>query len=237
MKDLRGLWDFQDPAASEVRFREYLPQSGDQRHEVLCQIARTYGLRKQFDLAEEILEEVLDEWDTASERARVCFLLELGRIRNSSGDPAAAKPIFLEALGEFRQEVDLKVDVMHMLGIVETGDESLRWNLEAIAIAEASDDPKARRWLASLLNNTAWSLHDLNRYDEALALFERAVPIREAMGQAEPLHVAKWAVARCKRSLGRYDEALFEQRAIYEPDKPQPYVNEEIGENLWALGR
>src|SRR5439155_16688304 len=61
---------------------------------------------------------------------------------------------------------------------------------------------------------------------------------RIEMKDAEGTHMARWAVARCLRSLGRLGEALSRQRALLKQDKdeksPDGYVYEEIGECLTA---
>jgi len=128
-----------------------------------------------------------------------------------------------------------------MMGIVESGEASLRWNEQAIASAEASREPRARAWLGSLYNNIGWTYHDMARYDEALDRFQRALACREAQGVAGRIRIARWCVARCLRSLQRVDEALVVQRALLadgEADgSPDGYVFEEIGECLLALGR
>lgn len=48
--DVDALWNFNDPAASEARFREALINaSGDDALILHTQIARTLGLRKRYD--------------------------------------------------------------------------------------------------------------------------------------------------------------------------------------------
>ena len=75
----------------------------------------------------------------------------------------------------------------------------------------------------------------------ALDMFEKALAASEARGSPTQQRIAKWAVARCLRSLGRHDEALARQLALR--DAPNlggsndGYVFEEIGENLLVLQR
>src|SRR5262245_26748605 len=99
---LREVWDFGDLDGSRKRFEELAETAtaqGDSAYaaEVLTQIARTYGLQQRFDDADELLDRVdgqlTDEMPAASVRSR----LERGRVRNSSGDPAASVPLFTEA--------------------------------------------------------------------------------------------------------------------------------------------
>lgn len=236
MRDLRELWNFNDPKGTEERFRAWLPESGEQHDEVISQIARCLGLQGKFDEAEELLNTILDDWENAGERAKVSYFLEQGRLLNSSGDPKSAKPLFLNALEHAVTETDLKIDALHMLGIVDSPNEALKWNFQAIELAKTTSRPSGKRWLGSLLNNTAWTLHDTGRAKEALPLFEEAVKFREAQGDPAPILTAKYAVARCKRTLGEYETALKELFAI-RGDGNDPYIEEEIGENLWALDK
>jgi tetratricopeptide (TPR) repeat protein len=233
--DLRSIWDFGDPVASEARFRALLP-SGDPSLdlEIRTQIARALGLQRRFDEARNELAEINA---SASGKAKVRHDLERGRVENSSGNAEAAIPWFTSAL-ELAQESgtdDLAVDAAHMLGIACPGDEGLGWNLRAIEMANASTSPEAKSWLGSLLNNTAWSLHDAGRFDEALNLFQQALEFREQQGVDGPITIARWSVARCLRSLGRVGEALEIQRAV-QPFDPSGYADEEMAECLYALG-
>jgi tetratricopeptide (TPR) repeat protein len=137
------------------------------------------------------------------------------------------------------------VDAAHMLGIAEPAGtlwvRQLDWHRRAIALAAGSTDPRARGWLGSLLNNQGWTLHDAGDLDGALAAFERALAWREEQGQVAETRIVRWAVARCLRSLGRIGAALaIQERLRTELDAAgadDPYVDEELGECLLALGR
>jgi tetratricopeptide (TPR) repeat protein len=91
-----------------------------------------------------------------------------------------------------------------------------------------------------MLNNAAWDLHDMGRYGEALPLFEQAQTEWTARGKPERIRIARWSVARCLRSLCRWEEALAIQRDLEAEhaaaDSVDGYVFEEIAENLAALG-
>jgi len=57
--DIDALWEYADPAASETRFRAALERAqGDNRLELLTQIARTFSLRRDFARANALLDEV-----------------------------------------------------------------------------------------------------------------------------------------------------------------------------------
>jgi len=176
--------------------------------------------------------------------AKVRSLLERGRVFNSSGRAKESIPIFKEAL-RVAQESGLEnyaIDAVHMLGIAEKGEESLNWNLEAIRLAEAAKDPKARRWLGPLYNNTGWTYFDMGQYAEALKLFERDIEFRRQSATNVEVGIARWSAAKMLRHLGRVDESLKLQMELLEdPDRKnndsEGYTREEIGECLLLLKR
>jgi hypothetical protein len=84
--DIEAFWEYSDPAGSAERFRAALASAaGDERLELLTQIARTYSLRKHFDEAHRLLDEVERELPGAGARAHVRYRLERGRTFNSAG--------------------------------------------------------------------------------------------------------------------------------------------------------
>ena len=107
-------------------------------------------------------------------------------------------------------------------------------------MTERTSDARARRWLASSYNNMGWTYHERGEYASALAYFEKAVPAWEARGDPRGVHIARWAVARAYRSLGRNDDALAIQRQLeaegVAANAPDGYVYEELGELLLANG-
>lgn len=234
--DIPALWDFDQPTQSEERFRAALAGSaGDERLEILTQIARTYSLRKRFEEAHRLLDEIEPQLATAGAAPRVRYLLERGRTYRSAGAPEKARPIFLAAweLGRANGLDGLAIDAAHMVALVEPKTEDqLTWNRRALELARRATDTYARNWLASLHNNIGWSLHDAARYPEALVHFEAALKERERRQQVNEIRIAKWALARCLRSLGRRDEALAIQSALKAEwaaeGKPDRYVMEEL---------
>lgn len=245
--DFDTLWDYGDPAGTEQKFRELLPRAADKgvsyHAQLLTQIARTMSLRRSFDEAHALLDTVEPMLTDETPRARIRYLLERGRTFNSSGAPERARPLFLEAceIGEQVGEENLAVDAAHMMGIVEPTEEAIRWTEKAMAMAEAAADPAARKWLGPLYNNVGWTYHDAGRYDEALAIFEKALAWRREFGSVETTRIAQYCVGRCLRSMGRLEEALAIQQGLKaEMDadgSKDGFVSEELGECLLALGR
>jgi tetratricopeptide (TPR) repeat protein len=242
---IESYWEYSDPEGSEERFRQTLENAkGDIRLEILTQIARTYSLRSRFDEALQLLDEVELQLSEAGFRPRLRYTLERGRTHNSRGERDKARYLFKEAweLGRQSDEIGLAVDAAHMVAITYSGsEEAIEWNLKGLEIARLSDDPKARSLIPAMLNNAAWDLHDMERYEEALPIFEEAQAEWTARGKAVQIQIARWSVARCLRSLKRYDEALAIQRELEtehaEAGSVDGYVFEELAENLAALGR
>ncbi len=236
--DFDSLWNYGDPANTETAFREILDTYDAQdayRTELLTQIARTYSLRAKFEEAHHLLDEV-DTWLKAhadATKVRVRYLLERGRTFNSNKEKDKARPLF-ETSFELAQSAGLDfytVDAAHMVAIATSGEEALEWNQRAMAIAENATDARARKWLGSLYNNIGWTLHDMDRFEDALLTFEKAVVFRQENGGGEPLLIAKWCVARTLRSLGRDTEALTIQEellAARDGTNPTGYVFEEL---------
>ena len=252
LPDIDAMWDFNDVPATEKLFRRLLAEldagvdaggTAEYRLQLLTQIARTHSLRREFDAAHALLDSVERELKDDTPMARVRYLLERGRTFNSSGRKVDARPLFMEAWQRARAigQDGLAVDAAHMIAIVETGETALDWNIKALEYAKRSDQPKARKWLASLYNNIGWTHHDAGRFEKALECFEQVLVEQARKGDAKLTRIARWCIARCLRSLGRVEEALMKQRELEseagESAKSDGFVQEEIAECLHALGR
>lgn len=227
---LDRLWDFDDPAASERRFREaeLAAESPNRRAELTTQRARALGLQGRYDEAAALLDAV-DAAGSDDDAVAVRCLLERGRLYNSAGRPDDSLPLFDQAAERARRSgLDfLTIDALHMLAIAKPS-EAAAYTGEALRLADASRDDRTKRWAVSLHNNLGWSLHDAERYDDALAEFEAAHDTSLRFGTPTQRHNAQWAIAHCLRSLGRYDQALAIQQQLARDDPPDPYVTEEL---------
>ena len=243
--DLAPLWDFNQPEVSERRFRTAIETAtGDDALILQTQIARTYGLRKDFAKAREILKSIAENVAAAGAEARVRHALEFGRTFASAAHPPELQTATSKRVARESYESALKtakdarldglaIDAIHMLAFVDTAPaDQLKWGLEALAVVEASSQPEAKRWEASIRNNIGYALHQLGRFDEALAQFKQAVALRERGTNAESIRSAHWMVAWTLRALGRMDEALeIQLRLEREGDaanRPDGYVYEEL---------
>lgn len=234
MSELDTMWDFDDPAGSEARFRAAAETAADDRRRVLLtQVARALGLQARFEEAHAVLDD--PDLEAGGIEVGVRRSLERGRLHRSAGDPRAARPWFVQAAlaaGAGRLEA-LQVDALHMVALVGAPAEQVGLTEEALAIARTASDPVARAWEASLLNNLGMVHADADRWESALVAFEEALAARTARGDDDgATRVARWMVAWTLRHLGRTDEALEMQRALRaELDAAggeDPYVDEEI---------
>ena len=248
LPDFDSLWNFDAPDSTEAAFRAVLPlakSSGDPDYlaQLLTQIARTEGLQLKFDAAAKTLDDAEALIADDMKVARTRLLLERGRVLNSSKQREKATPLFERAwdLARAAGADGYAVDAAHMLGIVSLGGSSIAWNRKAIAYAEQSNDPKARKWLGALYNNMGWTYHDQKEYAAALDLFQKALAARNVEGKQSEIRIARWCVARALRSLGRTEEALALQGALLDEHRAagtqDGFVQEETAECLLLLDR
>ena len=231
MIDPAPLWDFDDPAGSEARFRAAADTAeGADRLVLLTQVARALGLQEWYDEG----HAVLDDLAVADAEVATRVSLERGRLHRSAGDPAESVPHF-EAAAASAEGAGLEalhVDALHMLAIVAPPEEALERHHAALAVARAAQDEAARDWDASLLNNIGMTHADAEDWAGALSAFEDALAARQRIGDDTRTRVARWMVGWALRNLGRRDEALEVQTALKaELDavgEVDPYVDEEL---------
>jgi tetratricopeptide (TPR) repeat protein len=248
LPDFDSLWDYDRPNVSEKRFRDLLPAALDSLDisylaQLLTQVARAEGLQRKFQAAHETLDRVEKGLEKdADDKTRVRYLLERGRVFNSSGNKDVARPLFQDALDlavKIKDEFDA-VDAAHMLAIVEEGEKSLQWNLRALDLAESSKEERAQKWKGSLYNNLGWTYFENKQYEEALLMFEKALESRQQEGDQNKILIARWCQAKCLRMMGHTEEALEIQRDLFEQyralGRKSGYVYEEIAECMLAIG-
>jgi tetratricopeptide (TPR) repeat protein len=233
MTDVAHLWDFDDPAGSETRFRAAADASdGAERGVLLTQVARCFGLQGRFEEAHALLDDIGPD---GSPEVEVRLALERGRLLNSSGDPAAALPWFGSATeaAEAAGLETLAVDAMHMTAIAAAPEDRLRLNELALDRARSATEQTARDWDASLLNNIGMCHADAGELDAALDAFERALEARQRIGDDGRTRIARWMIGWLLRLQGRHADALAIQRALKDEldsvGLVDPYVDEELG--------
>ena len=241
---LRPLWDFDDLDGSEATFGEQLAgeTSDPGRAEVLTQLARIQGLRDDFEAGDALLDEASRfASGTRSVEARVD--LERGRLRRSSGDPDAARPLFESAyaVGLDTEQYFLAADAAHMAALVAGDrDRFVEWTQRGIEVAERNDP--AAYWLGPLLNNLGWEHYGAGDSEQALDAFERALRARERDGSnAQAIEIARYAVGKTLHALGRTGEAIpLLERAVAWAEAESAadgWFHEELAAEYAAVGR
>jgi tetratricopeptide (TPR) repeat protein len=241
---LRTLWDFADLDATDQRFREQLTREDSDagRAEVLTQLARIHGLRGDFEAGDDLIADAtLLAGSSTVARARID--LERGRLRRSSGDRESALPLFESAFAialEAEQEF-VAADAAHMAALAAPDRSGfVAWTERGVTLAE--ENAGASHWLGPLLNNLGWEYYEAGEYPQALDVFERALAARERTPEnPEPIALARYAVGKALRALGRPDEAipLLEQAVAWADGAGHPdggYL-EELAEEYAAVGR
>lgn len=243
--DILSLWDFRNPALSEERFRSAMKTaSGDEALILHTQIARTYVFRQDFAKAREILHAISPQIQSAGAEAQVRYWLELGRTYASHQHPLDtqtpeakhhARVAFEKALDIARgaQLDGLAIDAIHMFVFVDTDPlDQLKWGQKALSLVQASKQPEARQWEASVRSNLGEALYDLGRYEEALDHFRRSLVIREQGRNPIATLNARWHVARVLRIQKHYDQALAIQLRLERDSEamgePRIYIFEEL---------
>ena len=247
MQPFDKLWDYNNPAETEARFRSLLseyPESKDKGAylQLLTQLARTYSLRRLFTEAHDLLNEVKEKLGINSGVEHIRYHLERGRTFNSSGKKEEAKAEFeiAKQLAVELKEDFYAIDAIHMLAIIASPLESIELNKEGVLKAEQSTQERAKDWLGSLYNNLGWGYFDLGQYELALSIFLRALKWRQDMAARQgkettpAVFIAKWTVARTLRALNRIDDAIKVQLGLMEEmvkgEAADGYVYEELGE-------
>ena len=241
LPDLNKMWDYNDPAGTEAKFRALLPaaeKSGDVSYhaQLLTQIARAQGLQGRYDEAMATLNHATFITRDDMNLVHLRELLERGRVLNSRGDPAAAMRSFMAAykLGESEHYWKYAIDAVHMMGIAAaTPQEQIEWNLRGIEMVNQHPDQKG--WLHALYNNLGESYAKAGDYRNALDAFERLSAIND-----NDIYTLK-DQARMLRLLGQVGRAMEIICAIHErldgEGKRDGWISEEYAECLLAAGR
>ncbi|HEX4445054.1 MAG TPA: hypothetical protein VHZ81_15910 [Galbitalea sp.] len=200
---LDELWDFSDAATSERQLREAVadaPSGSVVGAELRTQVARALGLQERFADG----EAELDSIDSVDGVVLTRVLLERGRLRNSSGHPDEAIPLFEEALAAASAEGHdfLTVDAAHMLAIADS-DRSEHWTARALETVGEATDARTRRWAVSLHNNLGRRLFDEGNAPAALAEFELAADSARDFGTPQQQVWAQEAIDEVRSTLDR----------------------------------
>jgi tetratricopeptide (TPR) repeat protein len=241
---LRPLWDFNDLDGTETRLRRQLEDEATDpgRAEVLTQLARVEGLRGEFARGDSLIDEATG-LAGGDEIAGARIDLERGRLRRSSGDEESARPLFESAYAGALAAAQyfMAADAAHMVALVASErDGFVDWTRRGIDLAEAHEP--AAYWAGPLLNNLGWEYHEAGELEPALDAFEHALRVREGDPEnGDGLSLARYAVGKTLRGLGRTDEAIpfLEQAVAWATNESRPdgWFHEELAEDYAATGR
>ena len=222
------LWSLGDPVHIELKFRELLPEAAALADrslylQLLSQIALTEAMQRKFAEANLTLDTAESFLTPEYPLAKVRFLLEKGRVFQQmalfqQGALAADAENIRAARKLFHASYELSkinnfdfhtANAAHMIAIAaEDTADKIKWNELAITLAKQSEDVRAQSWLGSLENNVGQAYLEAKEYELALVSFKEALRIREIEGFVLNILVARWAVARTTRLLGKLDNAL-----------------------------
>jgi len=239
------LWNYQDPAGTQVKFREILQRTEAAPRayvaELLTQIARCDGLQGKYDSAHAVLDRVEGMLKPEMKRARVRYLLERGRAFNSNGDAAKALLLFQEAweIGRSSDDLRLATDAIHMIAIAQsTPAQQVVWNLKGIDFVQQNSSE--RGWLYSFYNNLGEAYAAQADYENALKSFHDMADLDLKQGREPELYTNK-DIAKMLRKLGRIDEATTLIQPLHEAleskGQPDGWIDEEYAECLLAAGK
>ena len=193
-------------------------------------------MRGDFGGCERLLREaesLAGSCDVASARID----LERGRKLRSSGDGPAAVPLFEAAFERARtsRQWFLAADAAHMAAIADEP-AAVKWTERGLELAVV--EPAAAYWEGPLLNNLGWHYYERGEYESALDAFERALVARERdPDRPVEIEIARYAVGKTLRALGRADEAAALLEQCIANSEPDFYFHDELAEIYKALGR
>jgi tetratricopeptide (TPR) repeat protein len=205
---------------------------------LMARQARRAGLSGQFEDGHRILDEAEDLAGSPGDRARIA--IERGRLENSAGSPQSAVPFFLDAWNKASAagDHDLAVDASHMLAIVCDLEIAEQWTAKAFDYIDSHF--AGDHWRGVLHHNIGWTYFEANRFDDALESFRKDEAIRMVSGPPQTVKIARYAIVRTLRAMGRRGEAVeLGERVVKEAEVAgdrAPYICEELAECHAALG-
>jgi tetratricopeptide (TPR) repeat protein len=193
-------------------------------------------LRGDFGGCERLLREA-ESLAGSSDVASARIDLERGRKLRSSGDGPAAVPLFEAAFERARtsRQWFLAADAAHMAAIADEP-AAVKWTERGLELAVV--EPAAAYWEGPLLNNLGWHYYERGEYESALDAFERALVARERdPDRPVEIEIARYAVGKTLRALGRAEEAAALLEQCIANSEPDFYFHDELAEIYKVLGR
>lgn len=153
--DFMVMWDYDNPALTEKKFKALLnlaSNSQDKTYlsELLSQIATTYVLRDEHQEAEYYLKQAQLYLADAEPRAEANYLREKARFLLATGQQDKAIDSFYASWQVARESkydriaIETALDLRDLLPA-----ERHSWDLKAQLVAETTKDPKAQQWISN----------------------------------------------------------------------------------------
>ena len=184
----QGAW-FERLALEQENVREALAfacESGDAERALMFSgtIWRFWWTRGQIDEATRWYERAFAVGGDTSETARARGLFGAAHMAEARGDAAEAREQFEQAAYLLRRVGATRwliLALAHLCGIYDDPEQNERTYVDALAIAEASED---ERGAAIVKGNFADFLRERGEYERAAALIEEALAGHRALGDA-----------------------------------------------------
>ena len=239
MLDPRPYWNFDDPAASELVFRDLLETTTNavDRVVVQTQIARALGLQGKFEEGMSLIDSLADvDHTTLAWRA-----IEMGRLHRSKGEIEPAGANFILAMSQSDQHEEenpdpvlesLHFDAIHMYALVLSPADQITFTKDALSKLSESPNPLVRRWSVTFLNNLGMAYCEVGDWQSAYAAFLDAQGDARQLGDPNRIFPARYMVGWALRNLGRNEEALAHmtelQKDLLAAGRSDQYVEAEL---------
>ena len=207
--------------------------------QIFSQIALSQAMQKKFVLAHKTLDDAEKNLTDDYSLARVRIILERGRIFHQAGESDKALTLFEESyhLSKSHNFDYHTINAAHMVAIVvKNTDEKIKWNQQAISIANKTQDIAAKAWLGALYNNIAQNYIDAEQFSEALDAFKKSKEFAELRGDHIVIRGAQWGIARSLRSLNCLEEAIKIQLSLLD-EYAEIVRNSELPMEIIVVGR
>ncbi|HEX2205413.1 MAG TPA: tetratricopeptide repeat protein [Longimicrobium sp.] len=115
---------------------------------------------------------------------------------------ADARALFLQAWEASRDDYDACVAAHFVARHQDTPEETLRWNREALARADAAGGERVRGFYPSLYLNLAHAHEQVGDLDEARRFYARAAELADALPDDRYGGVVRGGIAEGKKRIG-----------------------------------
>lgn len=203
-----------------LQLSQHLGQQQPERWQAALGLGQVEQHVGEYEEAIACYQAVLDEWETANPEARAQVLLKMGEVWNKRGDLEEADAGLNRALTQLDQAGDvlpaLRAQIYSELGVLSRrrGDliAAQKWLEQGLALVNDSEHYDV---LSSILNRLGGVHYNRSKWDEAKECVERALELRQRLGDIVGTARSLNNLAILKHTSGDWDGALadFERAA------------------------